>query len=68
MHIRRRISYREEASKHFSDEPVLFWLRSRKWASWVANELDAFAVLARQQPRDVRFEGFVSVLHSMQLP
>lgn len=47
MHLRRRISYRDETLDHFSTEPASFWLRSRRWDFWVANELEAFAVIAR---------------------
>lgn len=47
MHLRRRISYRDESLDHFSTEPASFWLRSRRWDFWVANELEAFAVIAR---------------------
>lgn len=47
MHIRRRLSYRDETQAHFSSEPASFWLRSKRWDFWVANELEAFAVIAR---------------------
>jgi len=54
MHIRRRISYREyESAKHFSSEPVWFRLRTQKWDFWVANEIEAFAVIARQDVEEV---------------
>ena len=58
MHIRRRISYRDETPAHFSSEPVSFWLRSRRWDFWVANELEAFAVIARH---DIEYVEAVTV-------
>jgi hypothetical protein len=49
MHAARRaISYKDyAAAKHFSEEPVWYRLRTREWDFFVANEVEAFAVLAR---------------------
>lgn len=49
MHAARRTTHYKgyAATKHFSEEPVWFRLRTREWDFFVANEVEAFAVLAR---------------------
>jgi hypothetical protein len=55
MHIvRRQASQRAHVrAKHFSQESVWLRLRTRDWDFFVANEVEAFAVIARHDVLDV---------------
>ena len=56
MHIaRRRNPHRSQVRvKHFSQEPVWLRLRTRDWDFFVADEVEAFAVIARHDVLDVQ--------------
>lgn len=55
MHIaRRHIPYSDYAcARHFSDEQVWLRLRTKDWDFFVADEVEAFAVIARHDVLDV---------------
>ncbi|MCO5163270.1 MAG: hypothetical protein M9939_19225 [Mesorhizobium sp.] len=55
MHIaRRQPPHRTHVrARHVSQEPVWLRLRTREWDFFVANEVEAFAVIARHDVIDV---------------
>ncbi|SMH46745.1 hypothetical protein [Mesorhizobium australicum] len=54
MHIARRNPHVSRAcSRHFSQETVWLRLRTKDWDFFVADEVEAFAVIARHDVLDV---------------